>query len=85
MQYILFFVMKRNMHTVMIKVCKNDEIIFFSKLCQSVYENSICTPIIIKNPLKPGFSIRNIYTFTIYVGRVLVLIVYFLFEKKEDF
>ena len=41
----------------------------------------ICTPIICRNPLKPRLFNKK-YTFTICVGRVWVVIVYFLLEKE---
>jgi hypothetical protein len=50
-------------------------VLLHTKSEQKVISNYICTPIIIKNPLKPGFSIRNIFC----VGRVIV---YFLLEKQ---
>ena len=36
------------------------EILLHAKSKQKVIGNSICTPIIFKNPLETGFSLRNI-------------------------
>jgi len=56
-------------------------VLLHTKSEQKVIDNKICTPIIFKNPLKPGFSIRNILL-QFYIGRVWVGTVYFLFGKK---
>ena len=48
---------------------------------QKVIGNLIFTPIICKNPLKPGFLNKK-YTFKICVGHFWVIIVYFSLEKQ---
>jgi hypothetical protein len=55
-------------------------VLLHTKPEQKVIGNQICTPMILKNPLKPVFFFFK-YTFTIFVGRVWVVIVYFLLEK----
>ena len=59
-------------------MCVGVEILAFDVLLrieskQKAIGNWFCAPIIFKNPLKPGF--------TICVGRVWIVIRYFLFEK----
>ena len=60
-------------------MCASVEILAFNVLLhikskQKVIGNWFCAPIIFKNPLNTGFS-------TICVGRVCIVIRYFLFEK----
>ena len=56
-------------------------VLLHTKSRQQVIGNWFCTTIIFKNPLKTGFSIRNI-PITICVVRVWIVTGYFLFEKQ---
>ena len=57
----------------------NINVLLHTKSEQKVIGNEICTPIILKNVKLRSFN--NKYTFTIYVGRVWVEIVFFLLKK----
>ena len=60
---------------------ENFNVLLQNKSEQKVTCNWFCAPIIFENPLKTGFSIRDICTITICVGRVWTVIRYFLFEN----
>ena len=60
---------------------KKFNVLLQNKSEQKVTCNWFCAPIIFKNTLKTGFSIRDICTITICVGPVLTVIRYLLFEK----
>ena len=61
-------------------MCVGCEFLTINVLLLTKSEKKNCTPIIFKNPLKSGFYKK--YTFTICVGCVLVVILFFLLEKQ---
>ena len=54
--------------------------LLYTKSLQKIIDNYFCASIIFKNSLKTGFNKK--FTFTICVGRVWVIIGYFLLEKQ---